>query len=138
MADGTFGLCAHRSNQRDAPASEQCVSALRREQNRPASLAFLAQQGRARNPLFSRANSTAFFRISASIVFLPSMRCNWPIWARAAVSLLAGTTDSPVVTAVSSPSRSRLRQIEQQAGADAVLARHQRHAHAWLIRLAHQ
>src|SRR5476649_194703 len=71
----------------------------------------LSNKGERAIHFFSRANSTASFRISASIVFLPSIRCRWAIWARAAASSLAGTTDSPAETAVSAPSRSSLRQL---------------------------
>jgi hypothetical protein len=46
-----------------------------------------------------------------SHVFLPSIRCSWEIWARAAASSLAGIADSPALTAVSPPSRSSLRQL---------------------------
>jgi len=45
------------------------------------------------------------------MVFLPSIRCSWAAWARAAASPLAGTIDSPAVTAESPPSRSSLRQL---------------------------
>ena len=39
------------------------------------------------------------------------MRCSCAIWARAAASSLAGTTDSPAWTATSAPSRSNFRQL---------------------------
>jgi hypothetical protein len=51
--------------------------------------------------MIDRAMSTVSFRISASNVFLLSMRCNYAISARAAANSLAGTTDSPACTAVS-------------------------------------
>src|SRR5450830_1898502 len=71
----------------------------------------LSNKGERAIHFFSRASSTASRRISASIVFLPSMRCSCAIWARAAANSLAGTTDSPDCTATRAPSRSSLRQL---------------------------
>ena len=119
----TSAYCAARERS-SAPTSEP---------GRRPSLVVPRQQGRARNPLFSAAYSTASLRISFSSVFLPRMRCRlgnlgtrggqFGGWHHG----LAGRHRRQRALTF------ELAPLEQQAGGNTFLTGHQRHAHTCLV-----
>src|SRR5690606_147844 len=62
------------------------------------------------------ANSSASFRISVSIVFLPSRRCNSRTWFWSARYSDAATTSPSAVVAVNAPCEASLRQRKSWFG----------------------